>query len=383
MPSFDRLSPFRPSFAWLVAQPVPSAAENRRRFVHSLASMDSQAIVDGGWLLPLGQEDALRPLATAYRRLPAVRFSTLTESPDGSPAGPVTFRWADVDGRTVAYVVNDAPFAMTAQVHLEAPPACRVSELSGQRQVAPITRDADGGSWTADLQPYDFLAVEFSEPGVRLAHPQVTLPESVSAALALRIRELGVRAATLRNPQPLKVLDNAGFEQAPAIEDPVPGWAISRRSGVTIQTDTAQAHGGKRAARISSDGPVACLVSRWFDVPATGRLSMLVWLRVSDPARQPRLRLAVEGKLDGRDYYRFAPVGQSAAAGQTPFAIGTQWRQYFFQVDDLPLTGLAQLHVRFDLMGAGEVWVDDVQLYDMALGEANCRPSSSSLRWPT
>ena len=40
-----------------------------------------------------------------------------------------------------------------------------------------------------------------------------------------------------------------------------------------------------------------------------------------------------------------------------------------FQVDDLPLEGLTSLRVRFDLMGAGEVWVDDVQVYNLAFSK--------------
>ena len=64
-------------------------------------------------------------------------------------------------------------------------------------------------------------------------------------------------------------------------------------------------------------------------------------------------------------------------------AIAATWRPYIFQVDDLPLEGLSQLRVRFDLMGQGEVWVDDVQLFDLAL---STRPSSarctSSSPWP-
>ena len=38
--------------------PCPSGEQNRRRFVHSLATLDAQVMVDGGWLLPMGQEDA-------------------------------------------------------------------------------------------------------------------------------------------------------------------------------------------------------------------------------------------------------------------------------------------------------------------------------------
>ena len=96
---------------------------------------------------------------------------------------------------------------------------------------------------------------------------------------------------------------------------------------------------------------------------------MSVWLRLADPARQPALRLAVEGKLAGRDYYRFAAVGQPPAPEQPACPSARTWGQYIFQVDDLPLDGLSQLRVRFDLMGQGEVWIDDVQLFDLAFNE--------------
>jgi hypothetical protein len=92
---------------------------------------------------------------------------------------------------------------------------------------------------------------------------------------------------------------------------------------------------------------------------------MSVWLRVSDATRQPPLRLALEGKLDGRDYYPFAALGQPQPAAPAAVPIAGNWVQYIFQVDDLPLEGLSELHVRFDLMGKGEVWVSDVQLFDL------------------
>ena len=43
------------------------------------------------------------------------------------------------------------------------------------------------------------------------------------------------------------------------------------------------------------------------------------------------------------------------------------------QFDDLPLDGLSQMRVRLDLMGPGEVWADDVQLFDLAFNESELR----------
>ena len=90
--SFDQKSPFKPSSMLLVSQPVPSGQQNRRRFVHSLATLDSQVMVDGGWLLPMGQEDAVRDLVAAYRSLPAVRFQAVGNRQASDAAQPVTFR---------------------------------------------------------------------------------------------------------------------------------------------------------------------------------------------------------------------------------------------------------------------------------------------------
>ena len=218
---------------------------------------------------------------------------------------------------------------------------------------------------------------------MKLLQPQASLPGHVAESIAQRIRQLGARAVALRNPPLMKVLENPGFQSKPSAADPVPGWAVSKRLGVSITTDTTQGHeadlatakGFKPAqsARISSDGPIACLVSQPFAPPGTGRITMSVWLRVADAARQPNLRLAVEGKLVGRDYYRYAVIGQPPGPGQEAKPIATTWGQYIVQFDDLPLDGLSQMRVRLDLMGAGEVWADDVQLFDLAFNESELR----------
>lgn len=366
--SFDAKSPYKPTYTWLVTQPVPAERQNRRRFVHSLATLDAQVMVDGGWLLSLGEEDSIRGLIAAYRRLPAVRFAPVKETNSEGSAQPVTFRTGTHAGRTYFYAVNDAPFRATARVHIDATDKCRIEELSGQRQVAPLRREGDGFSWSVELEPYDLVAVQLSEPGVHLSQAEVTLPSSVESALQEQIRQLGGRTAALRNVPPLKVLANPDFEKPPVGDDVLPDWAVTRRAGVVIQPDKTQSYGGKQSARIASNGPVACLVSRPFAAPTTGRLSMAVWLRVVDAARQPPLRLALEGKLNGQPYYRYAEVGAATAAAQAS-PLGAEWKQYVFAVDDLPLEGLVQVRARFDLMGAGEVWIDDVQLFDMGFSE--------------
>ena len=92
IPSFDQKSPFKPSFAWLVTEAVPSGRRTGggsytawRRWIRRCSSTAAGC-------LPLGQEDAMRNVAAAYRRLPAVRFAAA--GPQGHAGGsqPVTLR---------------------------------------------------------------------------------------------------------------------------------------------------------------------------------------------------------------------------------------------------------------------------------------------------
>jgi hypothetical protein len=361
--SFDRQSPFKGSYSLLISAPSPAGPQNRRRFVHSLATLDSQVMLDGGGVLPMGQETAIRELAAAYRALPAVRFQSVGGGQPSDTVQPVTFRCGTSSGRTYLYAVNDAPFATTARVHVEAGPGCRIEDLSGARKIEPLRPDGTSGFyWEIALEPYDLAAVQFSEPNVQCSAPHATWPEAVESALGLQIRRLGARAAVLRNPPLLDVVANAGFERPAAANIPIPSWVPIVQERTSIQLDKKEKHGGTQSVKLASSGPVVCLVSQPLVVPPTGRLAVTVWLRIANGAQQPPLRLAIEGKLHGRDYYRFGPVGLPPNAGQRVDPIRPQWSPYVFQVEDLPLEGLTSLRARFDLMGAGEVWIDDVQV---------------------
>ncbi|MCE5268484.1 MAG: hypothetical protein LLG00_11425 [Planctomycetaceae bacterium] len=368
--SFDRKCPFKSGGASFVSQPGPAGPNNRRRFVHSLASLDAQLIVDGGCVLPLGQEDSIADLVAAYRALPAVRFETIGNA-TSSGSQPVIFRFAVLNGRAYLYAVNDAPLPVTARVHVDAGPECRIEEISGRRKIAPLRPDGDSGlCWEVALEPYDLVAVQFSDSDVKCARPETTWPEFVEAELGSAIRRLGARAAALRTPPPLDVIANPGFERPQAADGAIPDWTATDHRGTTVQLDKNEKHAGRQSVKLASDGPVACLVSRPFVAPATGRLAISVWLRVADGSRQPPLRLALEGKLHGRDYYRFGPVGVATGPDQRTDAISSEWGEYVVQINDLPLEGLNSLRVRFDLMGPGEVWLDDVQLYGLAFNRA-------------
>ena len=363
--SFDAKSPFQPSYTALFSQVSPSGHENRRRFANAMAKADPAILCDGGWLLPLGQEAALADFVAAYRSLPAVPFHRVQES--SWPSQPVTFRYAHHEGYTYAYAVNNAPFAVGARVRIEAPAGCRIEELTGLRHASPLRQDGRGTFvWEVQLKPYDLIAVRLNVANAKLVAPEAVIPTPIREAIEQRIRTLGQRAAVLRNATPMPVIENPYFEDLADQAETIPGWSFTRNQpGVEVRLDTASPHHGKQCVRMQSEGPVAALVSQPFEAPGTGRLTLAVWLRVDDPAQQPPLRLAIEGDF-GRLPYRFATIGVPPANGQPAVPIGAAWGQYLFHVADLPLEPGRRMSVRFDLMGAGEVFIDRVEVYDLS-----------------
>lgn len=352
LPSFDAKSPFGKdkTSASLVSELSPAGRQNRQRFIHSLAVLDSEAMFDGGWLLPLGQEEALANLIAAYRRLPIGEYESLGAS------DPVTIRTLVRDRTTYAHFVNDSAWPVTLTLGVALPRGIRPEELSGTRQLPPIV----GGKWTLELAPYDLIAVRFAARDVKLSEPVATPPERALVALRQRIDDLRHRRAVLENATSLPTLANASFEQS-ASGGPL-HWSLEPADARGVAApDFSGPKDGKSSLRLASEAALVTLRSDPVPAPHTGRLSLRVFLRVADPQAQPQLRLAIESAGGPVEYHRYALVGRDS--GVAP--ITSHWSEYVLKIDDLPASGIPQLRVRFDLIGTGEVWIDHVQLLDL------------------
>jgi hypothetical protein len=336
----------------------PGGDRNRRRFVHSLATLDSQAIFDGGWLLPLGQEDSLKDILGVYRQLPAGRFETVAR--DFQP----TIRSLVRDQQTFIYAVNDSPWEVTVSMNLTLPRDCKLEKLGEGRGLGPLERSGGETTWKLTLRPYDLVAARFTSPDVRVRNPAVSIPDHVRQSLELRIRDLSSRVKALTSPQPLATLENSGFE-LPAREGAVAGWTVPAGMDGSAILDREQKHSGGQSLKLVSRGESVAIASAPFKPPATGRIAVELWLRTADGAR-PSMRLALEASLrDGK----FDPYGLIPGTGGAAAAAG-QWVRYSFPVDDLPSQGLGDMSIRLELLAAGEVWVDDVQVFDLAFSES-------------
>jgi hypothetical protein len=87
-------------------------------------------------------------------------------------------------------------------------------------------------------------------------------------------------------------------------------------------------------------------------------MSMLVWLRSAEP--NPPLRLVLEGQGRHGSFYRSASVTSRLNDRSPP----DEWQPYLLHVDTLPTQELQELQVGFDLAGPGEVWIDEVRLFE-------------------
>lgn len=369
LPQFDAVSPFGPAktHTWLVAQIPPAGNAYRERFARSLARLDSPLMFDGGWLLPLGQEAELAPLAKVFRRLPTEAFTTVPPAGGDEHESEAVVRTLQQGGKTIFYAVNAAPWPVELSLEFSSPEAVRVASYAAERP-ATVNQQGPHGTWTCSLQPFDLVGGEI-EQRVTITGYRTTPPGSAAEALRGQIRTVRLRANSLRSPVAREVLENSSFETPPK-PDVIPGWVHARGPGIEVSVlrgaGFRSPSGLHIVSRPTAEGPAPIVWVRSAPLPAptTGRLSLRAHVRAANAARQPTLRLAIECKHDGRVKYWKANVGASED-GRPVQPLSVEWSARRFPVIDLPQTGVTDLRIGFDLMGEGDVWIDEVQVFDL------------------
>lgn len=376
--TFDQAGPYGAdkTHTWFVPPLLPAGALARQRLVHGVASSDAQAAIDGGWLLPLGQDEPLRGIVAVFRRLPAEPFQTAEPRGKEGRTQPVVVRTLAHDGKTYFYAANDSPWPVSLEIEFESAEIFRLISYHPDKP-GTLVRQASRGTWSVKLDPFDLVGGELTSERVKVGTWRVTLPPETENYLRQQIQEVRQRAAALRQPPQLDVLANPSFELPPAMAG-IPGWTNVVGPGAVVEVDGGQARTGAACLHLASrreenrQAPVVWVRSDRFAPPTTGRLSLVAWIKLADPKQQPNLRLAIEGKVDGESFYRRANIG-AAEDGGAARPLGTAWAPYRFPLTSLPRQGLTELRVGFDLMGEGEVWIDDVQVYDLWFEEAEHR----------
>jgi hypothetical protein len=356
VPSFDELSPFgaQNTFLSLVAHVSLVGAQNRERFARALAREDSQVIFEGGWMLPMGQNDPVREFLETYRTLPQVPFQTT--SGESRRWQPLTIRWAHTNDASYIYAVNESPWIVGATVTLSTGNSVQFQRM-GIGSEPSLRTERGRTAWSFALEPYQVIAIRGDQPGVTVDDADVSLPVDVKPSLEGQIYQLNLRAAQLRNPRSLAAPENASFElwDEPA-KLPI-GWTVREGRGGVVR-EVHDVHEGKSAIRLSLPNGSLGLRSPAFTPPETGRMSISLRAKVPSGAVQPRVRLVLE--IDGRPYYPWSPIGVEAGGR----ALTDQWKEFVFRVSQLPPVN-ESFRLGIECGGAGEVLIDDLKLYDI------------------
>ncbi len=373
LPGFDLVSPFgaENTSTNFASHILPAGENSRARLVHDLANLDSPLISDGGWMLPLGQEESQSRFVRVFRELPVGPFTTIKPSA-ATGSSQLAVRSLHQPGRTYLYVANPTRLAATVQVDLAIPTPCEVYSLDGR---PPPILPAGGGptTWTISLEPYDVGAV-FSPNDIQVTDWNVQFDRESVAELGGMVQELRVRVDQLSRFQPKQVISNPDFEQ-PSQPGQIPGWTFARNPGVTVELDANHPYQGGQSLHLRVEGRKSGWVrSQWFPMPRTGRLSVQAWIRTRDATQQPPLRMSVDGKLaSGQPYYKWWPLGVDVdgrsfqPTNRPVLAVPAEWTTspILIHLIDLPVSGAGEVCVGFDMQGSGEVWIDNIQISDV------------------
>jgi hypothetical protein len=183
-----------------------------------------------------------------------------------------------------------------------------------------------------------------------------------------------MRVNQLNRFQPINAIENPDFEQ-PESPGQIPGWVFARNPGVTVELDGNQPYQGRKSLHFRVDGnkTVGWVSSQSFAYPRTGRIAVQVWIRTRDVSRQPPMRISVSGVLpNGRMDTRGSALGIDVdsrtfqPSGRRVSQVAAEWAPILLHLPaDLPVSATGELAVRFDMLGPGEVWIDNIQVSEI------------------
>ena len=341
----------------------------REAFVRRIADRDERFFIAGSMLASPNDSAELKSLIAEFQQLPDQPFEDIPVTMPSGQRAPIVLRRCQLDGQTYLYAVNTTPWKVSVEIAVDDRKPVYADSLT-DREVRLIPPGRTPTMLRLSLDGFDLIGAVIESDTVRLGEIQVRYVDPVTIAKRLdeqlRLYQSELNLAVNR-PLPWSRVVNYSFED-PSQPQAISGWNATQAAGTSVFVDPTNAHDGKYALRVASDGKNNAWVrSAPIEVPQTGRLSISVQLRLDGPT-QPPLRLALEGRHFGEEYYRFAEVGALAPQDSSRQLTG-EWKSFGVHFDDLPPEGLTDLRIGFDLMGAGSVWIDNVQVYDLWLDE--------------
>jgi hypothetical protein len=357
--SFDAKSGLE-AYTSLVTQSSGDEAAARKPIVQALRNSSPTVFLVGGELLPLGQEDATRPIWRSLSQLPEIPTGNTADS---LTDGCLTVRCYPDPRGTACLLINECPWRADATIGLQLPAAAQMQTAvldATDSAIAPRSFESGSQTWSLPLGPYEVQAVRFNTVGVRVESVHATISPAGQQELQARLSDLLNRDLTAAHV--FSGPANPNFESLSG--GATTGWQLVAGGGqCTIALDAANPKEGKTSLHIQNRAAGQVVVqSEPFNTPATGQLAMTAYLRGENLTPNAELRIVFEADRAGRPCRRYAAVG-----GPRPNAeqLPNKWKQIALGVNDLPLDSQGKMRIKFELTGGGEVWIDQLQLYDV------------------
>jgi hypothetical protein len=359
--SLDALNPFAAN-APLLTQSAAHDAAMREPYIAALVNDDPTIVFDGGDVVPLGQEGSVRDLRAILRALPNEKAANVQRENN------VTLRTYQDRGQTIFLIVNECPWYADVTLDVATNMATTALPLVISRDGAnrPQTEQFAAGRqlWSLQLAPYDVHAVRFTAAAPKIERIESRISDVGRQELAARVNELKERDLTAK-PR-YRPLANPGFEpQGGGLHLPLPGWKFEGEPAqANAELDATAPQEAQTCLYLQNRGQgIAAMVSDDFPVPETGQLAIWTFVRGLNVGPASSVRLVFEVDGESTNYRRAAVLGGNQPGAQP---IAADWgRGYAFKQDDLPLDSRARMRLRFELTGPGDVWIDNVQLFDL------------------
>jgi hypothetical protein len=133
-----------------------------------------------------------------------------------------------------------------------------------------------------------------------------------------------------------------------------------------VVIDPAGPHSGRGALRLDAPAAPASAVCDDFAPNTHSTLLVRAWLRGDRP--ETKVRVWIEGESAGKPYRRVSELTAPAA-----------WAERAVRASDVPPGGLDSARVRFELLSAGTLWVDDLSVTGETLSEPERRNARNAL----
>ena len=349
----------------LTARPMAEGSTGDEPLEHALAAIDAGRVFIAAASVA-GQEERLRRFARVFTALPAAPAGGA--EPRLAASGVVT-RPIRSGNETFLAMANDSPYPILLETML--------GTTGGQLAVDDIGRGirlepAKGPNslrLVLELGPYGVAATRINAPEIHLVGVAPYPGPAVLDGMKAQFEDLATTLARLNRLQAggpalarATGLANPGFESDLVLTSgaaaTVMGWELaSEGASGTLELDRERPHAGRGSLRIDArDGPSG-VASAAFHPDARSSLVVRGWLR-ADRA-ETKVRVRVEGQSSRRGYLR-----------QFDIIVRNDWTEVAVLAPQLPDGGLETARVRFELLGPGRLWIDDVAVAGDALGES-------------